>query len=292
MDNWRKSTLKTLLEGCSWQWALEHVYQKEAHGSPATSMGTGFHSAMEHYEVSKRKAPLDELQGIAAASTFAEAKKLPMQTWFDHQTDPEFIMEQAREAVRIWWEEPSHKSGLTLKEVADSRTVKHTELWHQKDWPGSKRGVMGTMDALYEDDEFAYVVDYKTASSFRRWTYEQPPKVESALYLYMAQDLTDKPVKFEWHVVSPKEGKGRVIDGGTLTGKHMEVLARSIMEANIIYQRDAYRPNPEWNLCQPKWCSFYEGCRIDGTLTPYTLTTSMVPSSPSLAAPSEDEGQA
>lgn len=291
MEGWRKSTLKTMLDGCSWQYALESVYNLDGHGSPHTAAGTGFHYAMEEYEKRNRVASLTELQEVAAQAAFEESKSLPMSIWFEHELDPATIMDWARESVRVWWEVDYGKGDRPLKDVLDDRRLIGSEIFHHKPHPLSDRGVQGTIDALYEDDKWAYVVDFKTASSFRKWTYEQEPNVESALYLYMAQDLTDKPVKFEWHVVSQKEGKSRLLDGGTFTTAHAAVLDRYIQDAEVLARTSSYRPRPEWNLCSPKWCAYFAGCRGDGTLSPYMLTTQNVPDRLSHASPGVLSGQ-
>jgi hypothetical protein len=289
MEGWRKSTLKTMLDGCSWQYALESVYHLPGHGSPHTAAGTGFHKAMEEYEVLKRDVTMPALQEVAAQAAFEESKTLPMSVWFEHELDPATIMDWARESVRVWWEVDHGKGDRPLKNVLDDRKHLGSEIFCHMEHPDSERGVQGTIDALYEDDEWAYVVDFKTASSFRKWTYEQAPNVESALYLYMAQNLTDKPVRFEWHVVSQKEGKARLIDGGPYTQEHAQVLSRYLLDADVLARTATYRPRPEWNLCSPKWCAYFEGCRTTGTLSPYALTIQNVPDRH--VAPSVPSGQ-
>ena len=256
------------------------MYKFESHGSPQTALGTGFHSAMEAYELGGRQDCLENLQAAAAESAFEECKRIPMDTWFEHELDPQWVVDGAREATRLWWEQPSTKEGVTLKSVSDGRRFlaaeKHFEVPYET---GHVRGLSGTIDAIFEEDERYVLVDYKTASSFRKWTYEQGATIEAAVYLYMAsQQYDDKPISFEWHVVSPKEQKVRRIEGGTLTPDALNILEESFSAAEVIYEHDAYRPRPDWNLCSPKWCAFYQGCRIDGTLSPYALTISNKPS--------------
>jgi len=280
VTHWRKSTLKSLLDGCSWQWALENIYKMETHGSPHTSLGTGYHKAMEMYELGERRDSLENLQAIAAETAFEECKVLPTELWFEHELDPQWVVDGAQEAVRLWWEQPSNRTGLTLKEVSDSRKFIAAEKHFVLDeYDDNGRGLSGTVDAVYEDDSHYILVDHKTASSFRKWTYEQGSTIEASVYLYMAQKYyDDKPVKFEWHVASPKEKQVRVIEGGTLDEPALLTLSKSVGTANALVDTSTFRPRPEWNLCSPKWCTFFDGCRINGTLTPYQLTTSNVPS--------------
>jgi hypothetical protein len=289
MENWRKSTLKSLLEGCSWQWALENVYKLESHGSPQTALGTGFHKAMEMYELNGREDSLESLQSIAAQSAFEECKLLPMSVWFEHELDPEWVMENAKEAVRLWWEQPQNSTGKTLKELCDARKFVTAEHMLRAEWRSSMRGLSGTIDALHDAGDEYVLVDYKTASSFRKWPYKIGPTIEAAVYLWMARQTmaNDKPIRFEWHIVSPKEQKVRVVDGGVYDAEKDLLLERSIVKADVLYDTQTYRPRPEWNLCSPKWCAYFQGCRGDGTLSPYALTTQNVPTG---AAPSASVG--
>lgn len=275
MSTWRKSTLKGLLEGCSWQWALENVYGFQSHGSPQTALGTGYHKAMEIYETSLRRTSLEELKDIAAEAAMEECRYIPMDSWFEHELDPQWVVDNAKQAVQLWWEKPTNKEGLTLKQISDGRKFidaeRHIIL---KD-----EGLSGTLDAIYEDDDNYILVDHKTASSFRKWTYEQNHTIEAAVYLTLASSVyTDKPCRFEWHVVSHKEMGTRRIDGGTLDAEAKALLAASVTKADVLVEQDAYRPRPDWNLCSPKWCAHFQGCRINGTLSPYSLTVANKPS--------------
>ena len=290
MQNWRKSTLKSLLEGCSWQWALENVYNIGGHGSPQTALGTGFHKAMEVYEVGGRRATLEDLQAAAAECAFEECKTLPMSVWFEHELDPQWVVDGAKEAVRLWWEQPQRSTGLTLKQVADSRKFVVAEKQMATVWRSSKRGLTGTIDAFYDAGDEYILVDYKTASSFRKWPYKIGATIEAAVYLWMARKVIadDKPVRFEWHIVSPKEQKVRVVDGGVYDAEKDLLLEGAIISADVLYDTSSYRPRPEWNLCSPKWCAYFEGCRVNGTLSPYSLTSQNVPDG---APPSVESGQ-
>lgn len=281
MNNWRKSTLKSLLEGCSWQWALENVYNFKGGSSPHAALGTGFHKAMEMYEVNGREDTLESLQSIAAETSFQICKdSISMEQWFMHELDPQWVVDGAREAVRLWWEQPLVKKEKTLKDIADSRTFINSEIYLETDVSWSQRGLQGTIDAVYRDDTHYILVDYKTASSFRKWGYEQGVTIEASVYLAMfalqPRDI-DLPVKFEWHVVSPKEGKVRVVEGGEFGPHTVELLQDKMNQANVLYDLGAYRPRPDWNLCQEKWCAYWTDCRVNGTLSPYSLTTSNVP---------------
>jgi len=136
----------------------------------------------------------------------------------------------------------------------------------------------GTIDWIGKKGDTLYVVDFKTASSFRKWTYDQPAGIEEASYRYLAfadQELSPTKVQFEWHVVSAKEGKARIIVGNNNGKQLLKVLDDAIKDANILYKYQAFRPKPEWNLCHRKWCEFYEGCQVDGTLSPTRLPASV-----------------
>ena len=277
---WSKSSLKSLLDGCSWQWALRKIYELEDHGSPATAMGTGFHKAIEEWENSKRTLSLEQMQSVAAESAFEECKLLPMEQWFEHGTDPEQTLEFAKESVRIWWDTPINK-GATIREIVSEWDCIGTETYWKNSF--ADHILHGYVDSVYESDREIIVVDNKTASSMRRWKYDQDMNLEASVYLALAHKaqneglLPDKPITFQYHVVSAKEGKARIIDMGYMGQESFDILVEALREAEAIKKHHAYRPNPDWNLCSKKYCAYFEGCRIDGTLTPYTLTPLMQP---------------
>jgi hypothetical protein len=277
---WSKSSLKSLLDGCSWQWALRKIYEIEDYGSPQTSMGTGVHKALEEWEKSERSLALKELQTIAAESAFEQCKELPMEQWFEHSTDPEQVIELAKESVRVWWETPINK-GAPIKQIVEGYKWLGSELyWNQK---FGDFNIHGFVDSVYDDGRDIIIVDNKTASSMRRWKYEQDMNVEAALYMALAHKaqneglLPDKQITFEYHVMSAKEGKARIINMGYMGQDAFDILHEALTEATAIKKHSAYRPNPEWNLCSRKYCAYFEGCRINGTLSPYNLTISNVP---------------
>lgn len=278
VDAWSKSSLKSLLDGCSWQWALRKVYGIDDYGSPQTAMGNGVHKALEHWEKSERKMQVAEMQSIAADSAFKHCKELPMQQWFNHSTDPQQVVDYAKLAIELWSEYKMSKGG-TLREVSENRQWLSAEDYFNYEW--KKNRIHGYTDSIYDDDKRTVIVDYKTASSMRRWTYDQDMNVEVAMYLALGNKareegrLLDKPIHFEYHVVSPKERKTRIVEMGSMTRQAEQILKEYLADATALVKRDAYRPNLDWNLCSPKYCSYFQGCRVDNTLTPYTLTPLM-----------------
>jgi hypothetical protein len=281
VEAWSKSSLKSLLEGCSWQWALRKVYGIEDHGSPQTAMGTGFHYAVEKWEKSQRTLSLEHMQGLAAEKAFEESKKLPMQQWYEHATDPQQVVDFAKESVRLWWEEGG--KGIPLKQLVEEWDCLGVEAYWKSLFSDYAFPIHGFVDAVYESERFIIVSDLKTASSMRRWKYDQPMNVEVAMYLALAEAakneglLPSKEIIFQYHVVSAKEGKVRLIEMGGLDAAGIDLLQQTLQDATTIEKHSAYRPKTDWNLCSPKYCSYWQGCRVDGTLSPYSLTTSNVP---------------
>jgi len=272
MTAWRKSTLKSLLEGCSWQYALEQVHGMPSHGSPHTALGTGFHAAVELWENSSRQATMAEMQTRAEEAAFEQAKDLPMDLWFEHGLDPQWVVDGAREAVRLWVEQPFVKGGLPLQAISAGKECLGTEIHLTANHPDTDKGLSGTLDALYRDDYGLTIVDYKTAGSFRKWTYDQPASIEAATYMWLVSQNYDAPqYSFEWHIVSPKLGKTRLVSGGNMTPEQLAKLSSSLRDADTIARYGAYRPNITWNLCSSKWCPFYEGCIVTGELSPTRL---------------------
>lgn len=280
MYPWSKSSLKSLLEGCSWQWALRKVYEIDDHGSPQTAMGTGVHKAIEEWEKSGRGLSMEEMQAIAAESAFEECKLLPMEQWFEHATDPEQVIEYAKKSIELWWNYSS-TGGASIREIVNEYKWLGSEVyWNQ---PTADFTIHGYIDTVYESDRHVIIVDNKTASSMRRWKYDQPMNLEVALYYELAHKsqneglLPDKPISFQYHVMAAKEGKSRVIEMPYYGNKNFKLLFDALTEAEAIRKHHAYRPRPDWNLCSPKYCSYFQGCRGDGTLSPYSLTVSNVP---------------
>jgi hypothetical protein len=77
--------------------------------------------------------------------------------------------------------------------------------------------------------------------------------------------------------VSAKESKTRVVECGEFTWEHSRILTEALSDADAIARNDSFRPKPDWNLCSSKYCAYFEGCRVTGTLSPYHLTISNVP---------------
>lgn len=276
VEGWRKSGLKSMLEGCSWQWMLEQMTDDRT-SSPQASAGTGYHKAMEEWELSNRTLTLGKLKDIAAEAAFQESKNILMEQWFEHEMDPELVMELAAESVRVWWEEPAKSSDGevgTLRDIQREREHIDSERHIVAEYAGSHIPLTGTIDWIGRLNDEYYIVDYKTASSFRKWTYKQEPGIEEAVYRYLMfadPDIKPLKVKFEWHVVSAKEGKARLIHGTNDGAALLGILDTAIRDATVLLKYDAFRPRPDWNLCHRKWCAYYQGCQVDGTLSPTRL---------------------
>jgi len=281
MNNWSKSSLKGLLENCSWQWALTHIYGLEDHSTPQTLMGSAFHAAVEEHERS-REGGLSYYKNIASDWVMKEAQSVPEKSWLRHNAYPDTVAAMAAEAVRIWWEEPCRTKdgeGDTLRNICLAREVVAVEPYFNV--PVTKTSnVHGYIDIVHRTDSDIIVSDYKTASSFRRWTFNQGESIESSVYLYgatLSEFLPEGNIRFQWQVVSPKEGKSRLIEGPTYSSMHKKHIKEMVAKADVLKELDAYRPRPDWNLCDPKWCSFFEGCQVTGLLSPSQLTISNKP---------------
>jgi len=277
---WSKSSLKSVLENCSWQWALRKVYNFDDHGSPQTAMGTGVHKAIEEWEKSGRVLSMEEMASIAADSAFQECKVLPIEQWFEHATDPEQVIEYAKKSVELWWNYSGTK-GASIRDIVSEYDWLGSEVYWN--YPSGGFQIHGYIDTVYETDRHVIIVDNKTASSMRRWKYDQEMNIEAALYYELATkaqndgQLPDKPLSFQYHVMSAKEGKSRIVEMPYYSSESYGLLHSALTDAEAIRKHQAFRPRPDWNLCSKKYCAFFDGCRVDGTLTPYSLTTSNVP---------------
>lgn len=273
---WSKSSLKSLLEGCAWQWALQKVGGLESPPSPQSAAGTGAHAALEAHEVARlggdEPPGLPEMLGMAERHALADAGSISPEAWGDFV--PSDIGDMARRAVAAWWEADAC-GGRTLREVALARTPVAVEPYFRTAVDGGE--VHGYMDWLGLDEEGRWVVvDYKTASSMRRWPRTMPgPSIEAAVYLVGAarSDIlpADESIRMEWHVMSTKGHEARLVTGPTLTPDLVAFLRERVETAEMMVANRAFPTKPTWNLCSEKWCDFYHGCQVSGTLSPDSL---------------------
>ena len=270
-DGWSKSSLKSLLEGCSWQWALQRLGGLEGGSSPHSSAGTGLHAAIEWHEQSRIDGtPVpDKASLIIAAHNegIRDGANIPS-TMEAFHGGANIAGQWAAELTDTWWESDIRQTLLTYTPIAVEPHVETVNV----PVPTTLRGYLDWFGR--DADGIATVVDYKSASDLKRWDDPAKNLVESSVYMYLAMAgglVADEPVRMEWHVVSRK-GTTRILEGPTFTPDVMEFVFARLSEAQAIMDNASYTTNPSWNLCSPRWCNFYHGCQTSGILGPDHIT--------------------
>jgi len=267
-DGWSKSSLKSLLEGCSWQWALQRIGGLDGGSSPHSAAGTGLHAAIEWHEQSRIDgSPTPDMASLIYAAYeegYEDGQNIPTNLQAYHG-DAHVAARWAAELTHTWWESDIRQTLLTYTPIA---VEPHAETANVP-VPTTLRGYLDWFGR--DDNGIATVVDYKSASDANRWKNPEHHLIESSVYLYLAMAgglvTGDEPVRMEWHVVSRK-GDTTILRGPSFTPDVMEFLFARVSEAQAIMDSAGYRPNPSWGLCSERWCNFYHGCQTSGILGP------------------------
>ncbi len=299
---WSKSSLSSLLTGCSWQWALKKVYGLKDHGSPATALGTALHAAIEEHErrriVALRTgdkalalAPMsfDALVASARVELAEAVKELPADTWAKHDTSYADLGELLAHSLNNWWHADAGDGRSLRDRIMAMRPIScepgfnvGLESLGLGDLGLGLGRVHGFIDWFgYDHDTAEYVViDYKTAGNFRYWAHGgDGHEVEAATYVVAGEVARNLParygnVRMEWHVVrKAAPSTHHAWQGARAVVRHVserdrDLLAGQVTMASRTVELSAYRTNPDWNLCSKKWCSFYNDCQITGRLAP------------------------
>jgi len=266
-DGWSKSSLKSLLEGCSWQWALQRLGGLEGGSSPHSAAGTGLHAAIEWHEqcrIDGKDTP-DKASLIWAAHEegLADGANIPPNLEAFHG-GADLAGQWAAELADTWWESDIRQ---TLLEYTPLAVEPHYEVSVFRDRPNLR----GYLDWVGRDaDGVATVVDYKSASNVKRWSDANYHLVEAAVYLYLVstdEQFEDEPVRMEWHVIA-RDGETTILRGPTMNPDLSYFLFQRLDEAQAIMDAGSYTQNTSWGLCSPRWCNFYHGCQTSGILGP------------------------
>lgn len=289
---WSKSSLSTLLEGCSWSWALEKLYGLESSGSPATAMGTAYHYALEQHErrrilhvrdgVGPGGMSLDEMAALAHPILHKEAAELPAEQWAVHDTSPHQLAAQLEDALANWWSaqlpEGQLGAGGSLRDRLLSMRPVAVEPYFNV--PAFSSRMHGFIDWLgYDHETKTWVVaDHKTANGLSRWPVGGAGhEIEASVYVVGSQLAKHLPtsgaVRMEWHIARKEIGttaRFQPVRNVSMRVEpiHEDHLGRQLAIADEIVSEEAFTPNPAWNLCSAKWCAFYEGCQVTGELAP------------------------
>ena len=271
-DGWSKSSLKSLLEGCSWQWALQRIGGLNGGSTPHSAAGTGMHAAIEYHEQCRIDGTtFDEatMWEVAARAGWEDGKNIPSD-WRGIHGDERTAVDWALALTGAWYGSEVRSTLLTYTPMA---VEPHIEI---PMFTGRDVNLRGYLDWLGRDENGVLtVVDYKSASNLKRWNNWQDHLIEASVYLYLVAAsgiaAEDEPVRMEWHVMT-RSGDAGILRGPTFDGDLSYFVIKSVEEAQSKMDRGAYLTKPSWGLCSDRWCTFYHGCQVSGMLSPDNIT--------------------
>lgn len=284
IEGWSKSSLKSLMEGCSWQWALERIGGMRSAPTPQSVAGVALHAGIEHHESMRivgSQADLQDAIDIVNHTALHEGESIP-EEWQKAHGDADKAAEWAEAMIRSWWESDVRQKLLTYRPVA-------VEYQFSVPVDGSDLPLRGFIDWVgYNQDGLATVIDWKSASNLKRWGNPEGQPIEAACYLYAARKdglfREDELVGIEWHIVTRK-GETKILYGPAFDLDMKKFLEEIVARADGILHAASFTPKPSWNLCSPKWCGFYHGCQVSGILQDMTFPPAEAPTLPPSGEP-------
>ena len=263
-NRWHQSTLSNLLDGCSWQYFLTYVIGLDTGKKPHAAIGTAYHSAVELHEknrMNNKETTREEMEEYAIKQ-FTKTIK---------QDDPEFeeLSANVKAAIGNWYE--YHRPQIlewTPVAIEPEFTLPLVD---------AHKPIGGYIDAIYRDrDNNTFIVDHKTAKNFDRWRDADGHRTQAAMYataLVLSPDfpeITELPEMVYMVSRTSTSNRKDFEKGRTLkvqpTIEDVRLLGDRIRAAEVIVATESYERKPEWPLCSPKWCAFYQGCQVDKTL--------------------------
>ena len=270
-DGWSKSSLKSMLEGCNWQWALTRLAGLPSGSTPHSAAGTGMHAAIEWHEQSRIGADLGawespelwELLWEAYRAAHEDGRNITPEFAAIHG-GPHLAGQWAVTLTIAWWDSiRQHLLGYTPLAVEP-----HIET-ERVPGPHNLRGYLDWVGR--DQDGVLTVVDFKSASGLQRWKNPDQHLLEAAAYLYLVSTTDwwsgDEPIRMEWHVVTRKD-EATVLRGPEFGSDIIEFIHDRVADSQAIVDGNMFAPHPSWGLCSDRWCAFYHGCQVTGILGP------------------------
>lgn len=262
---WHQSTLSTLLDGCSWQYFLTYVLELPQGDKPYAIVGTAFHTAVETHELGRMK---DEVVGIE------QMKYVASEYIRDSIKDETLQLELITNvciAIDNWYNKGQREWVLNYIPVA-------IEPEFTLPLVDGAKPIGGYIDAIYLDPiaNTYFLVDHKTAKDFSRWRSADGHRHQAAMYSAAVVLSDDFP-----EITELPEMVYMVTRTSTSTRKDFEhtriirvqpdmeditQLGDRIRKAEKIVAEESYQTKTDWPLCSQKWCPFFEGCQVTGTL--------------------------
>jgi hypothetical protein len=268
-DAWHQSTLETLLDGCSWQYFLTYVLNLPAASKPASVSGVAVHSAIEQYERNRQAGG----EPIALDVLLETAREHVVSVLPDNED----AVSEAQAAVRHWYSTPT-SDGPSHREWLEDYDALAIEPYFRQPLVDGAKPIAGWIDGVYQHRETGEVilVDHKTANNFSRWGRDgdehrhQAAMYAVALVLDPAYPVTELP-RMVYLVSRKTKGRGKTFEGARRVIvqpilEDVRRLGERIREAENLVASENYTRRPEWGLCKPEWCVFYEKCMKTGEL--------------------------
>lgn len=254
-EAWHQSTLD-VIGNCSWKYFLTYVCGLPDPSGPAAQVGTAVHAQVEAYERARMNGgaiSLSEMQDavvVGLPADYAAMAVTACANWYRSK------MKDKSESHREWvaqWEPVELEGYFNIALVENAMPIG------------------GTIDAVYRDaDGIYHVVDLKTSKDMSRWKSDgEGKRLQATMYSVAVQlkyNLDYLPTV--WYAVARTNSSGetakRIPVYPDLTD--VRVLGDRIRAAQQIVDTMDYVRNPAWVMCNPSWCSHYQGCMVTGEL--------------------------
>lgn len=261
---WHQSTLSTLIDGCSWQYFLTYVLELDQGVKPYASVGTAYHSAVELHERNRM---------IGVETTEQEMVNVAREYIKENIEDEELREElfiNVEAAISNWY--------LLHREWLLEYTPVAIEPEFTLPLVDNARPIGGYIDAVYRDNNTntLFVVDHKTAKSFDRWRDGEGHRTQAAMYAVALvlspefPEITELP-EMVYMVSRTSKSTRKNFEAARIvrvqpTIEDVMLLGNRIRVAEDTVKQETYQTKTDWPLCSPKWCPFFQGCQVDGTL--------------------------
>lgn len=148
---------------------------------------------------------------------------------------------------------------LYARQIAPTIQPVGAEVWMEAQHPALPIPFSGTLDVI---DKKNVILDLKTAS--KKWRAgKEKETTQPALYKYMAQQTLKEGFEFGFHVMA-YTGDTQYVPVESGLGGMSRVLAISKAMLNAC-ETGVFMPAvPGHWICQPKWCGWYERCKVKG----------------------------
>lgn len=277
-----QSTVKSVLDVCSWKWALESLWGWPKSTGWDALVGTSVHHAIELHEQERIDARRQRRNPLLPDMYDMQ---LEAEGWLwgnDIGETPDYgdgrprdivgAIEASRHCLEHWSCSPIPEgqpgAGGTLRDRVLGWEPVAVEPYF-KVWTGLAQPLGGWIDGVYLKPDGQYVlVDNKTAFKYGRWPLDGTvDRTQPAMYASAVVKATNLPVwgelpSFEFHIMRTVPGSNsrfegvRVIDVQCdhLDGAWAQERARQTLE---VIDTGQFVPNTSTPLCSPRWCPHF-----------------------------------